>query len=295
MGVTLLAFTADWHVNDIAGGLCPPIFKRELDSEHRPGPATLSIYSAWKEYWGIIADKKAELERLERRLLRKAAVDVYSVCVGDLGDENEKEDVQLISKNEKDVHRAMLDVAAPMLDVVPGDHTFVIRGTRTHTGPNGALEEWFAEKIGAIPCSYEDAHSWWVLKATWEGVRFHIAHHGPTGTMLPHKKGSAAARAAEYTAAAYNRQGLTPPDFAVFGHRHFPAAGHELRVRARLLPCWKLVGGFGYRIGATLAEPVGGWWCVLRDGKLVEEPEDDGLGPFQLWEPPRIGEWVQGS
>lgn len=281
---SLVAYTADWHVNDMLA-LCPPKFHREREATHRPGKAVRSLWVAWTEFWEIVKRKKEELEAAGKD------VDVYAVCNGDLGDINKHSKAQLISTLKNDVVRAMVDVAQPMIGVVE-KNIFVIRGTAAHTGANGELEEQFAEDIGAIPCNYEDSRSWWVLRANFSGVSTHITHHGPTGTGLPNKKDQSAARAAEYTANAYNRARLRLPKLAVYAHRHYAASGREMGVECRFLPSWKLVGAFGYRIGVTIAEPVGGYWCVCHNGQIVEEPTNDNdMGPFELWVSKRIGTW----
>jgi len=299
--IDLIAATGDWHLNDTVA-LCPPVFKLEKKSEHRPGPVIMSFYIAWKEYWDIIAEKAQELEtQLYRELLgakyskskaRKKAkelLQVKAICLGDLADINSHEKVQLITQNENDIQRALVTVAQPMMDVV--DSVFVIRGTKAHTGPNGKLEEWFAEDCKkAIHCDYEGSASWWKLKASFQGVKIDAQHHPPTGSMLPNKRDQSAARAAERVATAYLRAGMVSdtPDLILYGHRHYKASGTELGVRCRYLPAWKLVGSFGYRLSVALAEPVGGYWVVCRDGKIMEEPFDSGSGPFELWEPPRM-------
>ena len=302
--LTLLVGTADLHINDTCA-LCPPVYRRELDAEHRPGHLIMQIWVAWKEFWQIIADKRTDLEnqlireiqktrKVGKREAREEAqglLRVVHIVDGDACDMNTHETTQLISTNRVDVQRALIDVFDPVMAVV--DDTFIIRGTAAHTGPNGELEEWFAQDIGAIACPDDDCVSWWKLKNIFSGVRVFAAHHSPTGTKLDNKKNQSAARAAERVAVSYMRLGMSRrPNLVLFAHRHYPAFGDELGVRCRYLPSWKLVGAFGHRLAATNAEPIGGWWGVLRGGKIIEEPKDDeGLGPFELWRLPSVDKW----
>lgn len=258
--------TGDWHVNDTVG-LCPPVYKREKESNHRPGPAVRALWRAWLEFWTIIAEKKAA-----------TGATVYAVANGDLGDINTHDKVQLISANETEIIDAMIDVARPMTEVA--DKVFIIRGTAAHTGGCGKLEEALAKDItNAVHCPDEKSASWWVLRSEWAGVRFDITHHSPTASRRPWTRNAAAARVAAIVAGRYMKEGLARevPDYAIFSHVHYHGQGGEMGCQGRFMPPWKLVGGFGHRLGSGAhIEKVGGWWALCDSGKVIEEN-------FELW------------
>lgn len=272
----LAVFTGDWHTNDTCG-LCPPVYHREKLAEHRPGKAVRALWRAWQEFWQLMADKKQE-----------TGAELLAFCVGDLADINVHSQTQLISFNQADILRAMVDVTQPMLEVA--DRIFVIRGTASHTGGNGLLEELFAQDIGAEPCPDEDSMSWWVMRGMLGGVRVETSHHSPTYSMRPWTLNQAAARAAAIVSARYQKEGLAreTPDVCVWAHRHAAAQGQEMGVHGFFLPSWKLVGQYGHRLGAGAhIEKVGGLWLLCQGGEYA--------WGWERWSPRRPTIWQSGT
>lgn len=262
----LVVITGDWHVNDTVG-LCPPVYKREKQSNHRSGPAVRALWRAWIEFWDFIAVKKAD-----------TGATVYAIANGDLGDINRHDKSQLISQRTSDISRAMIDVAKPMVDVA--DKVFIIRGTAAHTGGCGELEEALAlDTTNAVHCPDEGSASWWVLRSEFGGVRFDITHHSPTASRRPWTRNAAAARAAAIVAGRYMKEDIARevPKYAIFSHVHYHASGEEMGVKGRFIPPLKLVGAFGHRLGSGAhVEKVGGWWALCDAGRVIEED-------FELW------------
>lgn len=249
MRPVVLAVTGDWHVNDITA-LAPPIFKRALDSTNRAGKLQRAIWRAWLEYWELVGSIKAEM-----------GATVINVYLGDLGDLNKYSTAELISTYKPDIQNALLDVSEPARAV--SDYDIVIRGTESHVGAAGELEEWFAHDISAEQ-SPEGHNSWWAWRGEVAGVRVHATHHPPTGTKLPHKHGQAVARSCEYLAAEYHLYGWRDkPQLALWGHRHWCARGEEMGIEGWMCPPWKGLGGYGRKIGITLPNPVGGLIAIL--------------------------------
>lgn len=275
----LVVVTGDWHVNDTVG-LCPPVFKREKESNHRPGRAVRALWRAWIEFWEIIAAKK-----------EATGATVYAVANGDLGDINKHDKTQLISGSEMEILDAMIDVAQPMTQVA--DHVFIVRGTAAHSGGCGKLEELLArDTLNAVKCEDEKTASWWVLRAMFGGVRFDVTHHSPTASRRPWTRNAAAGRVGAIVAGRYVRNGLAReiPRFAVYSHVHYHGYGSEMGVEGRFIPPWKLVGGFGHRLGsAAHVEKVGGWWVLCEEGRVIEQGSSPG--GFELWQMRRPKIW----
>ena len=267
MGNTIIAITSDWHVNDTTA-LCPPRFYRERDSSHSPDKYQRAIYRAWVEYWELVAQRKAALK-----------AQVVGVFLGDLGDLNRHSKAQLISPYEPDVKRAMIAVVQPALAVT--DYNIVIRGTEAHTGGLGALEEWFADDIGAVKDPDGQA-SWWVWRAEIDGVRIHATHHPPTATRIVSKRSQAVSRMCERLASEYDLYGWREkPHLAFWAHVHWCAPGHEMGIDGWTTGSWKGLGSFGHRIGVTMPSPVTGLIVTISNGAAE-------VDVFER-QPPRVG------
>lgn len=258
----LAVFVSDWHVGSLLG-LCPSIFHRELGSTHRPGKAVRTLWRSWLQFWNIIAAKKQELNAV-----------VYAFAVGDLGDVNKYSSTQLISTNKKDVLAAMIDAALPMAEVA--DHVFIIRGTESHTGGNGELEELLARDLtNSVHCEEADSASWWVVKARLGGVLFEVTHHPPTSSYRPWTLDQAVSRAASIVAARYFDSDAVKemPDVCVWAHAHTRGAqGKGMGgVWGFFLPPWQLRTSFSYRLGAGVnPQRFGGLWLAAQNGKVID-------------------------
>jgi hypothetical protein len=207
-----------------------------------------------------------------------------SIGNGDLGDKNSHSAGELITTLPADVIQAMIDVSEPVHDVA--DVKLIVRGTTSHNGGNGMLEEMYAKIIRATPNPETGNASWYVLEADFGGVPFEVTHHPPTATMLPNKINQAAARGAERVALRHIREGRKPPRVAVWGHRHISGWGEEMGTLGVFVPSWQYTGGeFGYRIGlGSHIEPIGGAWFLCRGGELLD-------WDLELFEPRRGKRW----
>jgi len=268
----LAVFTADWHTNSIVG-LNPPQYQREHGSAWTPGKVGRAKWRAWLEFWEMMAEKKA-----------KHGATCCAFVAGDVGDKNLKTAVELISTYDPDIIRAMQDVGEPMIAVA--DKVFVYRGTATHSGGNGELEELYARSIGAEPDERRGYVSWFAGRHELGGVVFEVTHRPPTRGTLPYTEDPAVARAALIVATRYmkQRQARCVPDVCVWAHVHYKGEGHGLGVHGFFLPPWQTTTAYGYGLGVgDLPVEIGGLWFLCQDGRYGWD--------WETWTPEKLETW----
>jgi len=255
----LLVFVADFHTNSVAG-LNPPTLRRELGSRHHVGKVGRELWRRWLEFWQLIEAKKVERDAT-----------VYTFAIGDLGDIDQRG--QLITDDEVMVLDAMAEVAEPLAKV--SDYIFIDRGTESHVGGNGRLEEWLARDLtNAVHCS-EEVASWWVVDARIGGLKIMATHHPPTSSGVPWGLDPAVARAANHVFNRYADADLLreKPDICVWAHAHTRGAQGmgQGNTWAIFLPPWQLTTGYGHRLGRGFGpRKVGGLWMLVKDGKVLD-------------------------
>lgn len=252
----IIAVVADLHVNDTVA-LAPPRVPLDDGGYYQPSVPQEALWEAWVDAWSYVAKRK-----------KKRGWPVRVLALGDLGDLNSHEQVQLITVHRPTIERAMTDVFEPVIPVA--DSLFIIRGTAAHVGGSGELDEWLAGDLDKVvrPGTGNQA-SWWNLQATFGGVDFDAAHHPPVSSTRPDTKNAAAGRAAGIVALRYLERRKTPPQVCIWGHLHVRAQGTAFGVWGYFCPSWKLVGGYGYRKGSgACPEPVGLWLFECRNGEV---------------------------
>lgn len=280
-GTALVVVVGDWHVNDTVA-ICPPRFTLDDGGFHQRSKGQAALWTAWLDFWEHVEERKRALNAT-----------CYVICNGDLGDINYHDGVQLITEYKPAILQAMADVARPAVEVA--DRIFLIRGTRAHVGSSGELEEWLAHDIahgghGKKLQRPPEHYTWWSLEAEFGGVRFDTTHHPPTASRRPWTRNAAAGRAAAITAGRYLEAGRRPPAVAVWSHVHYPGVGREMGVWGYFCPSWKLVGGYGYRIGmGAHVSPVGGLIFEIVDGRITNHGDD----AFVLYHPKRRDRWTE--
>jgi len=237
----ILPITSDWHTNDIYA-LAPPVIHRK-SGDHHATKLQRALYTAWGDYWSLIANYKKRLNAT-----------VIAPALGDLCDFNKYSPASLVTQIKSEVQEAILDTLRPTEKVV--DHWVIIRGTESHTGPAGELEEWLANDLdNAVPFS-KHIKSWYVWKAKIKGVKLHMAHHLPSGTKLVGNRGEAVARSCRYLADEYDAADEPRPDLAFWGHRHWYAPGWNKRIQGYCVSSWGSLNSFGHKIGLSIPGPI---------------------------------------
>ena len=241
----LVCIVSDTHINSRVG-LLPPSMKLDDGDTIKARKAQRWQWHQWTQFWNEIAEEK-----------RRSKATLYTIINGDVADLNKHSTSQMITTNIADIVKMCSHVFEPCLEVT--DHVFVTRGTEAHALDNASLDELFARDIDAIE-SDENTSSWWWMRGEFGGVKFDVAHHPGTGSLIPHGAHGPAGRIAARMVYDYARNPSQMPDIAVRSHNHlFSDSGETYPVRAIVTEPWQLTTSFGHRIGMSgRLMPIGG-------------------------------------
>lgn len=248
----IVALFSDTHPNSTVGLLHPDGVVLDDGQEVRPSRAQHWLWRKWLAYWKFVADLK-----------KKHRAEVWAVCLGDGTDDNTHSKHGLITVNKATIVDLSVMIWEPILEIA--SVKFMVRGTESHTGGSGELEELVAKEIGAEKDGHN--HSWWWLPLEAAGVTFDLAHHPASTSMRPWTKGGGALRVASIMVHEYAESGNLLPQFAFRAHvHHLEDSGLNHPIRVLFLPPWQLCTAYGHRLGFSgRIEPVGGIAVVCRD------------------------------
>lgn len=258
MGRSLLALAADLHTNSTLG-LCNP-------AATLPEGQTVSLTRPelwlWQCFQDFLEDVKREYRMGDR---------LYGTHVGDGPDLNRKT-TQLHTTDPGGAISLFVETIRPMRELCE-DGFWVVRGTETHVGDAGNLEEMAARLLDAThyPADNKLA-SGWLLRLALAGVRVDITHHGPAG-RLPWTGPNGLGRAAYEIIDEYVRAGEPIPQLAVQAHNHkyYDSYGN-FPVRMLSLPCFQLQTSYGYRVSARRTTDIGAALVILDEGRIEVRP-----------------------
>lgn len=182
---------------------------------------------AWEMCWVDILDMAKGHHRT--LVLNGDAVNLYQAARGS----------QYLSINPNDVKRNTIELLEPKVKEV--DDFIMIRGTESHVGGSGYMEEMIADDLGAIRSDEDDAEtaSWWHFRGMFGGVKFDIAHFTRMGG-LPWTAPNSAIKVAFETMTDYRDWNEIPPDLVIRSHQHrFADSGRNYPTRAIFTPCWQ--------------------------------------------------------
>jgi len=252
---TALVFVGDTHVNSTVG-LCPGPIDRDDGGIYSPSKSQEWLWDEWLKF-----TKRIKKLRGIKRL--------YLIVNGDWCDVNNHSSFQLITSNPATIVEAMIDAIKPVQNLA--DRVYVIRGTETHVGGAGYLEEMAASYIGAEKDpNNPNNHSMWLLEGTFERVNVLATHHPGTNSMRPWTQGNGANRAAAMVM-DYYYESKWKPDLAVFNHVHHNEDSFDNHpVRVIFNRCWTLKNAFDFRIGFGIKREALGGLIVTADGGEYE-------------------------
>ncbi len=247
----VVALFADTHPNSTVGLLHPDGVDLDDGQKVLPSRAQRWLWRNWLAYWKFVADLK-----------KKYRAEVWAVCLGDGTDDNTHSKHGLITVNKS----IIVDISVMVWEPVVADVKFMVRGTESHTGGSGELEELVAKEIGAEKDGHN--HSWWWLPLEAEGVLFDLAHHPGSTSRMPWTLGGGANRQAAILVYEYAISGNILPQFGLRAHGHHAEdSGSNHPIRVLYLSPWQLCTAFGQRIGYSgRLEPVGGIAVVCKEG-----------------------------
>jgi hypothetical protein len=248
----IVAVVADLHINSTTG-LCPPGMDLDDGGSYQPSEGQRFLWRSWLDYWQVVDDLVGDDP-------------LYVVVNGDAVDADIKDrSAQMVSRNLATILDAAITVLEPVRRLA--HRLFIIRGTESHVGLSGQIEEELAGDLDAEKDG--DRASWWQLRAKFAGAEFDIAHHASMG-RLPWTSANAGNKLAALAVMAAGEEGCKPPAVVVRSHVHkWSESGKNYSALACTTPCWQLPTAYSYRLGGVDALHIGGVWFEVVNGKIT--------------------------
>lgn len=263
---SLMLVVSDLHGNSTRG-VFPPRFQTiEGLTVQASNAQRRYLWKPWQKMW---KDVGAFREKYQNKLKR-----VILVHDGDGVDRNkwDPEGYELISPHREDIvniGEKVLNVAKPHVDVA-----LINRGTQSHVGQAGELEELLARRLlddgwKIIPPKEGTALSHYWPELIFDGVRMQFGHNPGTRTTKEHLRGQAANRKAFDMVSTYSRIGRPFPQAIVYAHVHYASHSTQHPIHVFYNPAWQLATIYAHQIGVSgKQEPVGSWWFLLSEGRM---------------------------
>jgi hypothetical protein len=252
---TVLALVSDLHTNSTIA-LCPPYVELDDGGGYRYSAAQRWLWANWKDYW-------------ERVKTARAGKRLYIIVNGDAADGDHHDTPQIITRNpatQRKIAETVLKVGTDLMQ--EGDRLFFVRGTESHVGKSGWLEEELGEDLKAERDTDTGAASSWHLLMEVEGVAVDIAHHGKLGGRSWTRPNAVNALAAE-TIMQYAERGERPPQLVIRSHRHKTADSYDNYpiTRAIQTPAWQLMTAFSHKVATGSLADIGGIIVTCERGE----------------------------
>jgi hypothetical protein len=194
------------------------------------------LWEWWTEAWEVVRSRYRRGDQ------------VWTVHLGDAVDGDHHDTAQIITRNRSMMVKHALEVLTPVREF--SDEYFQLRGTESHVGGSGELEETLARELRATPAD-ANTDSWWKLALEADGVNFHFAHHGKLSTAEGARNGSLDRQAFQEWVKA-KRLNRNAPDFIVRGDRHLFAEGRYDNLQMIQAPSWQLETAFVNRVAPSI-------------------------------------------
>lgn len=280
-----LAAVSDVHAGSTVA-LCPPEgVPLDNGGTYVPSKFQRWLWQCWVEYWAWVRERLDIFEPEEKWLLLN----------GDLVEGDHHNTGQVIGRHglyDGSVARRCLEVPLEL----GFDRIFVVRGTPSHVGQQGKVEEGIAKSLKEDSYPVEGdpvacTESWWHLRADAGRFRVDALHHGRTGYRRWTRPNATALLAAdilmEHVDCAPEHEPERPPDLCIRSHVHkWADSGDQHRVRVVQTPAWQLHTEYGHKkVPESLAD-IG--------GALVEMDETIEVRR-KLYRPDRGHVWTRAS
>lgn len=269
MSTHIVAAVGDLHAGSTVALAPPEPIELDDGGHYLPNKAQKWLWRLWEEAWGPFYG----------RMLDRYQPDSQTLVVnGDAVDGDHHRTPQIVSPLEG-IH---FRIAHDCLQRGPMRHGFdevhMIRGTESHVGRAGGMEEGLARALAkqhGYPIVEDPdtatASSYW-RRIEIDGVRLDLRHHGRMG-QRSHTKDSYIRWYAQDIWLAHIRDGAEPPDLAIRSHNHqYADSGrmHKVPTRVVALPSWQLLTSYTHRIAVEELGEIGIVVFVIRDGQLLE-------------------------
>jgi hypothetical protein len=163
---------------------------------------------------------------------------------------------------------------APLLAINP--HALVVvRGTESHVGKSGAVEEYIATQLRTqgypvVRDEKRKVNSWYQWTGDFGNVRIDATHHGRVG-MLPWSRPGTIANNAAREFYAYAATKRRHPDIGIRSHYHKVGDSYDAHpIRIIQTPAWQLATAYTHRIASAEHADIGGIVLTITPGEPVE-------------------------
>lgn len=271
----ILAVTSDHHSGSTVALAPPEPVPMDDGQEIHPSKAQRWMWGHWTGFWDEVA---------RRRDAANAALIVQHN--GDMVDGPGHHGTLQSMHNHPGVEAW---IAKRVLDVPQSlgpDETFMVRGTESHVGQSGKVEESLAKDIGVVKDPDRDTFTWWHLRMELQGLLLSFTHHGRTG-FRPWTKPNAHNLLAADIFMQYAMRGERHPDLAIRSHFHQygESARFAFPVQVVQTPAWQLHTSFATKVVPESLSDIGGVIVTIRDGAYTIDPIIHQPSRGTVWKP----------
>lgn len=254
---TAITVLSDLHINSTVG-LCDRQVKLDDGGYYMPSTQQKFLLTAWESFslWSskIIGDFGAEQKVI--------------VLNGDLVDLSKYSKHQMVTTNTNTVIDSAMNLIYPLRSSY--DRLFVIRGTESHVGASGEMEETLARELKAEQDKITGLYSRWLMQVEANGILIDFAHHGRIGGKPWNRTSPLYNLVAEIVMEGM-KNGTNIPDLVLRSHCHtFADTVDALPVRVIQTPCWQLNTAYSYRMGFVNKPDIGGLVILVNDDESYE-------------------------
>jgi hypothetical protein len=249
----------DTHVGSTMG-LCPIGYTADDGNEIHLNRLQEVLLDHWSDFW-------------KRRFALRLPIVV--LATGDLIDGNHHGISQLWTTDEIQMRRAFVQVTQPYLNHRLVVDKIGVRGTPSHVGVSGKWDNDACEALGFRKIAGQSTSYHFV--GTIAGVRFDIAHHGPSVGKYPHTRSNIATSYGRGLLSTRLLQGQEPPEVIIRSHVHRkireyvtePVSGRSAWLV--VTPAWQWATEFKHKIDTIddIAD-VGGTSIIIENRRVAE-------------------------
>jgi hypothetical protein len=225
---------------------------------YRATKAQRWLWECWLDYWRAVYKAKRPGDKL------------YVVVNGDLVDYNSHSQAEAWTNDRNDMMDCAIEVLEPIARMA--DRLFIGRGTDSHTGQLGEMEERIASDLGATkPNPGSKTDSYWVLDLEASGVYLQFTHHGRIGARNWSTPNGLNAIAADLCLENL-KAGYRIPQLLVRSHMHrYAVSSVDLPLTVVHTPAWKLTDSYAHKVVPNKLASIGGLLITCEAGEYTME------------------------